>query len=202
MAILKTIQREASKYIDLSFFLRFIGLLVMFYYANMFYIAIIDTNGRIYNAFLNEHLNYIDWIRNSMLHTANAMSHVAGIDSSLSFPYRLTTVKGSYVEIVYECMGFGLFSFWMAFVLANTGSRTSKISWCILGITSIWFINCCRITILLLAFEKHWKFNLPVDHHTLFCMVAYTLITFLIMYYIKVKKIKTVNSKPKRQLIQ
>ena len=189
MILIKKLKFQLSKYVDLNYFLRFMFLLLAFYYGNLFYIALIDNNGRLYSAFLHDNLNYIDWLRYSILYTANAMDHAMGIDSFLSLPYRITTINGAYIQMVYECLGFGLISFWMAFVLANTGAVRKKIAWCLVGILSIWFINCIRVAILLMAFEKHWKFKLPLEHHTLFNLVAYTLLALLIAVYVNNKHV-------------
>ncbi|MBC7887075.1 MAG: exosortase/archaeosortase family protein [Ferruginibacter sp.] len=188
---IKSIKTELSKYIDVDYFVRFLLLLLALRYFNVFYIAIVDQKGLIYSSFLDNYLNYISWIRNSVLYSSNAITHAMGINSYVSLPFYLKTVNGSYVEMVYDCLGLGLMSFWVAFVVANKESLKRKITWCAGGIICMWFINCWRVALLLIALENHWKLNSILDHHTLFNIVAYSLILIMIYLYTKDgKKVK------------
>jgi exosortase/archaeosortase family protein len=89
---------------------------------------------------------------------------------------------GGGVSVVYSCLGFGVMSFWVAFVVANNGSALKKIIWVTAGLFSLWCINVIRISMVLLAANKHWKFPLGLDHHTWFNIVAYLFI-FIMMYF-------------------
>lgn len=187
-----------SKYFDVDYFLRFFILLVVLYYFSLFYIAIIDKNGRFYSSFLDENLNYISWIRNSVLYTSNAIAQMIGVNSQVKLPYFIITPNGSIVEMVYACLGIGLMSFWLAFVLASPDPVKKKIAWCIVGLVCIWFINSWRVALISIALEKHWKINATMDHHTLFNIVAYTLMFVLVWLYTKgnsrsVLKLQTIS---------
>lgn len=185
VTLLKNVERNLSKYIDVPYFIRFILLLLTLYYFNIFYISIIDKKGLIYSSFLDNHLNYISWLRNSFLYTSNLIVQAFGINSFVDAPYHLRTLNGSFVEMVYACLGFGLTSFWVAFVVSDKASLKRKIIWCTGGITCIWFINVWRVALLLIALENHWEINSILDHHTLFNIVGYSLIGFMISTYIK-----------------
>lgn len=182
------LKHKLDEIIDLSYFLRFLFLLVALYYGNLFYIAVIDPKGSIYSSFLDAHFNYINWIRDLYLYTSKFLCGVVGLSTHVTFPYRLTSDNGSYVETVYECLGIGLFSFWIAFVVANKTSFKKKLTWLFLGVFSIWFINCWRITILLLAIDRRWQYNKYIDHHTFFNCIAYTLMLVFVLSYIKQNK--------------
>ena len=183
--LLKNVEKKLSKYVDVSYCIRFILLLSSLYYFNIFYISVIDEKGLIYSSFLDNHFNYISWLRNSFLYTSSLIVQAFGIDSVVDAPYHLRTVKGSFVEMVYACLGFGLMSFWVAFVVCDKAPVKTKIIWCAGGILCIWFINTWRVALLLIALEHHWKVNALMDHHTLFNIVGYSLIAFLISRYIK-----------------
>ena len=183
-----SIKTRLSNYIDLSYFFRFFCLLIILHYFNLFYFSIIDKKGLIYIPFLDNHVNYISWLRNSILYTSNLIVRLTGTDSYVSLPFHLKTVNGNYVQLVYSCLGLGLMSFWTAFVVGNNDALGKKILWCIIGLVSIWFINCVRIAVLLLAFQRQWPVNRFIDHHSLFNMVAYSLIFFLIYFYLKSTK--------------
>ena len=87
--------------------------------------------------------------------------------------------------MVYACLGMGLMSFWLSFVIADRASVKRKAIWCVTGVSAIWFINCCRVALLLMAFENNWKVNEYANHHTIFNIVAYALLLILIYFYMK-----------------
>ena len=188
--MVSNIKKQLTGNIDVGYFARFLLLLLILYYGNLFYIAVIDENGRLYSSFLNEHLNYINWLRNSYLYTTVKLSGLIGIHAHITFPYWVTAKSGAFIEMVYECLGLGFFSFWTAFVWANKNTIVTKLTWWIAGVASIWFINCVRVTLLLAALEKHWQYNRFMNHHTLFNYVAYTLIGVFIYYYMRDKKVR------------
>ena len=81
------------------------------------------------------------------------------------------------------CVGYGVYSFWIAFVAANSGTLGKKIGWIILGVFILWFINVIRITLFLVAINKGWPMPLGINHHTWFNIVAYAMIFILIWLY-------------------
>lgn len=182
---LRSLKNYLSEYFDIVYFLKFILLLLALFYFNIFYIAITDWRGRLYSPFLEQHLNYINWLRNSILYTSNTIVHFFGINSYISAPFRIKILNGPYVETVYACLGLGLMSFWVAFVSAHTCNWKKKIIWNLIGIFIIWFINCWRIALLLIALQHGKEINGFIDHHTLFNIIAYSLIILLIYLYQK-----------------
>jgi exosortase/archaeosortase family protein len=101
-------------------------------------------------------------------------------------PYRLKIFNGPSVETVYACLGLGLMSFWVAFVITYKSSNwKKKFSWTILGVFCIWLINCFRVALILIALQQKKTIDGFWDHHTLFNIVAYSLIFLLISSYIK-----------------
>ncbi len=173
---------KINSIIDVTYFGKFIVLLLIFYYGNLAYVAIIDPQGLVYSGFLDHHLNYINWLRNSYLYTSNVLAHSIGIDSHISLPYKLVTPKAS-VTTVYDCLGIGIFCFWNAFVLANQDTLARKIKWWMSGLVSIWIINNIRMTLLLLAVDKGMNYNAFMNHHDLYNLVAYGIIALFIYLY-------------------
>ena len=92
---------------------------------------------------------------------------------------------GRGVIIAMDCVGYGVYSFWVAFVGANAGSWQRKTGWMIFGLLLLWLINVIRITLFLLAINKGWPMPLGIDHHTWFTIVAYGMIFLLIWQYDK-----------------
>ena len=100
---------------------------------------------------------------------------------------------GRGVIIAMGCVGYGVYSFWIAFVAANSGTLGKKIGWIILGVFILWFINVIRITLFLVAINKGWPMPLGIDHHTWFNIVAYAMIFILIWLYDRTSKNKILN---------
>jgi len=84
---------------------------------------------------------------------------------------------------VYTCIGYGVMSFWAAFIIANKSSWLEKIIWVLGGWLAICCINVFRISLLIISQDKHWPMPLGFDHHTWFNIFAYILIFVLIYFY-------------------
>jgi len=99
--------------------------------------------------------------------------------------------------VKWECLGLGIFSFWTAFVLAQSLPIRKKILLTLGGIAGIWLLNCLRIGLLLVALEKDlkawkqsWSFIGKVNHHDLFNYACYTFILLMILLYYKLSRRK------------
>ena len=168
------------------FIVKFLCLFTLFYYFNLFFISITSKEDNAFYVFLKRNLDYIDWLRYSILHSSEAFCRLIGIKCHVEniFTIRLDT-KNRGLNMVYQCVGYGIMSFWAAFVIANNTSLPKKIYWLIIGCVVIWIINCLRVTVLLAALQNNWPINKYVDHHTMFNIVAYGFIFLLISIYIK-----------------
>jgi len=93
--------------------------------------------------------------------------------------------------MVYKCVGYGVMSFWAAFVIANKATFFRKTFWVIVGWFALWVINCIRILLLLAAIENRWPKNRYLDHHSMFNIVAYSFIFILIYIYTRSSKAET-----------
>jgi exosortase/archaeosortase family protein len=97
--------------------------------------------------------------------------------------FTLLLVGGTGIHLVYSCIGYGVMSFWAAFIFANKGTWIKKLKWIIGGCLVIWCINVVRISLLLLAINKNWPMPFHLDHHTLFTVAAYIAIFILIYFF-------------------
>ena len=97
--------------------------------------------------------------------------------------FALKVKNGFGVRIEYDCVGYGVMSFWLAFIVANKGSWQKKMAWIFGGWLMIWIINVIRISLVLVAANKHWQFPFGWDHHTWFTIAAYILIFIMIFFY-------------------
>jgi exosortase/archaeosortase family protein len=78
-----------------------------------------------------------------------------------------------------------VYSFWIAFVIANKSSFSRKLVWILIGLFMLWTINVIRISLFLVAVNKHWKMPLGINHHDWFTIVAYLVIFLMIFAFDK-----------------
>ncbi|RDC62307.1 hypothetical protein [Adhaeribacter pallidiroseus] len=196
MTITATIHKSLLKYTEVTFVIKLITFTALLYYFNVFYIAITDANGAIFSSFLHSYLDYISWLRTSILHTAQLIGQTFGLKSYIADSYTLTVPHGPGVIIGYTCLGYGVMSFWIAFIVAQQDTWQRKVSWCLIGLTSIWLINCWRIAVILIALAKNWNVNQYLDHHDTFNVVVYALLFLLIYLYYKHSKKELKTNRP------
>jgi exosortase/archaeosortase family protein len=181
-----------QKYKPLVYCIKFLSLFYSLYYFSIGFNGIVSPGGGIYNAFLDHYLNYLQWLRMSNMYVSNAMANAVGTMSYISGSQMLKIGENIEVEIWLPCLGLGVISFWAAFVITNEGSIKQKLRWALFGIFAIWFINSCRITLLLIALDKNWRQIDGIDHHDMFNIVAYAFI--LLMMYFYTRKSTSTNS--------
>ncbi|MDB5062081.1 MAG: hypothetical protein JWP67_1924 [Mucilaginibacter sp.] len=170
-----------AKYFDLAWFIKFSIIVLLLYYFSIVYNGIVSPEGRFYSPFLDHYLNYISWVRVSILYVSKFIALVFGTHSYSTDSQLIKLSNGAEVEIWLPCLGFGVMSCWISFVVTHKAAWQKKILWCITGSLVIWFINCWRIAILLIALDNNWKKYSAIDHHDIFNIVAYTFV-FILMY--------------------
>lgn len=192
MSISKPLDQGFLKYIDFPYFIKLTLLIISLYYFHQFYIDKTDLSNNSYSPFLVRYLNYPAWIVTSVLHTANIIAHAIGLDSYItSLPENGLRVKGGHaVYMIPACIGLQIMSFWFAFIIASRNTWKQKLIWCISGLLTIWFINCFRVAVLLLAVNNKVKVN-RIDHHQVYNLCAYAVILIMLyLYYLHTKSNK------------
>lgn len=199
---IRSFSKEIDRYFDFSFLLKFIALFALFYYVNMFFVEL-TLPGEKYSSYFTKHLNYINWITGSIMYTANIITQTVGLNTEVVNTRYLVVPGGHSLFMNWQCVGLGIFSFWAAFILANKMTLKKKIIWGIGGFLVIWFLNCCRTALLMIALENNWKEwkqgwkqGRTLDHHDLFNYGCYIIL--LGMIYLFYKKFKPKDS-PKEQ---
>ncbi len=165
------------------YIIKFLCWFAVLYGGNILFIGLTSPAGGFYSSFLDQHLNYINWWRTAILQVSNVFAHLFGMNTFVQHPMRLKAVDGPGVRMVYSCIGYGVTSFWCAFVLANEGRWQKKLFWAVAGALGLFVVNCLRVSLLLLAVQNRWRVNGFFDHHTLFNIAAYLLIFTLIYFY-------------------
>lgn len=188
------IYKQASNYVDVLFLIRFMLLFAGIYFFNWGYLSLTDERGYLYSSFLDKSLNYFTWLRWTIIHLANNMLHGAGVNSYISDVFTLKAPNHHGVYVGPPCLGYGMISFWLAFVIAHDDIRGRKVIYSIAGVLLLWLLNCTRVAMLVYAVHKHWNVNRWMDHHTMFNTAVYIL-TFLMIigfYHLRKSAVKEV----------
>lgn len=186
--MIKHIQKNTIWFYILKFSLAY-GIL---YYGTLAIIGL-SVKGGLYSQFVHDYLDYISVLRSSILKSANYVCHFLNYDTTIEGTYILRIRSGIGVRMVYKCIGYGIMSFWGAFIIANTGAYKKKILWILLGWILIYIINVCRVSFLLISVATKRILPFNIDHHTLFNTFAYILVLIMIYFYDKSLKIKKIE---------
>jgi exosortase/archaeosortase family protein len=168
------------------FSVKFILLFLLFYLGSFALIGVTAPGGY-YIPFIAKYLDYISWLKITLIKGASVVAALFGY-TTVEEPGFILRVKGGLeIFIARDCVGFGVMSFWAAFVLATAmHSLKQKIFWLLTGLFLLWLINVIRIGLFLVARNRAWDMPLSLDHHTWFTIFAYGAI--LLMIYIFERK--------------
>lgn len=171
----------------IGYVLKFLLFFCVFYYGTLAVIGLASPGGY-YSTFVHNDLNYIGWLRFAILYCSKLLLAIFGYSTFIDRIYTLRMQGGYGVHLVYSCIGFGVMSFWVAFIFANKVKWQKKVIWIMAGLVSIFIINVIRISLLLVAVNKKWSNSLNLDNHTLFNIAAYILIFMMIYLFDRSEK--------------
>lgn len=171
----------------LNYLFRFLLFFCLLYFGTLAIIGLASPDGY-YSPFISNYLNYIAWLRSCILHTSKALLTLFGYKILITDSFTIKIQGGRGVHLVYSCVGFGVMSFWIAFILANKGKWEKKIKWIFGGLVLIFCINVLRISMFLISINKNWGNILSLDNHLSFNIVAYGLIFIMINFFDRSEK--------------
>ena len=163
------------------FVIKFLVLFLAFYYGTKF-LSGLATPGGYYIPFIEKYVDYVSWLRHSLVYGATYIAALFGYQTEILPGFLLKVVNAKGVFVSYSCAGYGVMSFWAAFVIANTNPIIKKLLWLLGGLLMLWVINTTRIGLFLVSINKGWPMPLGLDHHTWFNIFAYLAI-FIMMYF-------------------
>lgn len=164
----------------LRFLVTFFTVFVLLYYFFEAWIGI-TSEGKYYWKFAQEYLDFIKWYRQSILYVAKHINGLLGYNTIVEDSMNLRLVGGYKVKMVYSCLGLGINSVWIAFVMAYPNNK--KIKWMLSGICLIWLCNSIRIALLLIQTNISGINN--TAHHDVYNYIIYSLIIILMWLYTK-----------------
>jgi len=173
----------------ITYMVKFAIAFCLLYFGTLAVIGLSAPEG-VYSEFVAKYLDYVQGLRLSLLQASKSLLSFFGYTGYTPDKFILQMSDGTAIKMVYSCVGYGVMSFWGAFIIANKSSWLKKVKWIAIGWIAIWCINVLRITFLLIALSKHWQIPLGLDHHTWFNIAAYILIFVLIYFYDRSSRIK------------
>ena len=160
------------------FAILFAGLFLVFYYFNILFFRE-TTPGQNYIPFLAEKLNYIQALRHILLYSTANLLKLFGYGAIYN-NYELLVAGHGSIQVVYSCLGLGLLSFFTAFVIAYPKTLQSKMIAFIVGVIGIEILNIIRFMALALYGNSS-----SIDHHTIFNIFIYVVISMGLYLWIK-----------------
>ncbi|MGM9477267.1 exosortase Y [Pedobacter sp. GSP4] len=181
-------QEEAKKQANkkaLKFVVALFLLYIFFSQGNLFMNSVMSPDSRFYNAYIANHLNYIQGLKTALIVPAVWLIKLFGFYAIYNAS-DVMVVAGPYLRVNYSCLGLGVMSFLAAFVLAFPASWKSTIKMLIIGFVAIYVLNVCRIAGLgiLLGFFKSQRNNFTY-HHEVFNIIVYVCIFTILYIWIK-----------------
>jgi len=176
----------------LIFVIKFILFFLFFYYGTKGVIALSATEGH-YSKFVADYLDYVTLIKRSLIWGTRLLLSFFHIETYQVDPFIVRIKNGVGVRIAHGCVGYGVYSFWLAYILANSFKAKIKMKFIVIGLFLRWLINVLRISLLLVTMQNNNQMPLGLDHHTWFNIVSYVPIFAMIYGFER----KSVNQEKK-----
>lgn len=167
----------------LRFLIVFIGTFSVFYLASRF-LRGLAIPGNYYSAFVDQYFDIAHFFKVILVKGAGLLLSLFNVEN-YDNKYVLRLPLGRGIIMSDSCIGFGVMSFWIAFVVASGNSVKHTLGWICLGLFLIYIINITRVALLLLAINRNWGIPIELDHHTWFNIAAYLLIFTMIYFFNK-----------------
>lgn len=181
--------KNTLRYFDFGYYLRFAGLYLLFYLTYTFVVAASAPSGTYY-AFVDNYLNFPSVIRDSILAVSKVFLGLLGYPATVNGETIISSDGYVRLFMAFPCYGLGVKSFWVAFICAHKMDLKKKIAWSITGILLIFFLNCLRVTLMMIAMVDRWTIadSLNTNAHDFFNYVCYAaLLGLILLFYQKVK---------------
>ena len=180
--------KSLTKYLEENpthrFVLIFLSTYIFLDYFSIFFIGI-TSPGNYYSSFLDTHLNYVRGLRHFLISsTAHILQYWGYQVTTTDTMLHAYNVGG--FNIVYSCLGFGLMSFFIAFVIAYPKPLKSKLIFGAFGLFIIQILNIARLVLITLYWTKS-IFAEKINHHTLFNVLLYIILLSTIVVWINAK---------------
>lgn len=168
------------------FIFSFLGLYLLIYYFTVFWIGVM-AKGNVYWQFADQHMDFISGFRYFLLHASKIVCTTFGYEAIVSGKYVMHIKGGSGIRLVYSCLGYGIMSFYVSFILAWP-KKGIKEKWFPLigGLAAIIFLNILRLALLAIIYTENPNAkSFPVDHHDVFNFILYAVIAGMLHWWLR-----------------
>jgi exosortase/archaeosortase family protein len=176
---------KSAYYSEIEFMISFLYLFILSYGFNIAFIGITAPGG-IYWHWADEHINYIRAWRNFDLQTTSSVLKLLGHKVYINW-YSVVVPGYAGFKLVYSCLGYGLMSFFLAFILAFPKDWKSKIWIILIGLGLIQTLNLLRFVMIALYWNKQVHESWP-DHHFIWNTTIYLVIITILYLWTNSKK--------------
>lgn len=167
---------------DIFFLVKFLLIFLVLYYGTYAFIGLSEKGG--YYIALLHYFDYVSWYRTLLLHAAEHWLLTIGDYVFVQDRFYLNVGGKLRIQLVFGCLGIGVISFWVAFVVADVNSGPKrKWIWVIGGIILITIFNITRIVLLAKALYNHWPLLAKIEHHSLYNYCVYGLVIVMIFLF-------------------
>jgi exosortase/archaeosortase family protein len=165
------------------FILLFLGLFLLLYFFNILFFGITTPGGSHYSPFLADHLDYIIGLRHFLLNSTAKILNWLGYPSITDDTDILIAGHGR-LKLIYSCLGLGIMSFLIAFVIAYPKKLKEKLIFLIPALLIFQALNILRFVVLAIFWNKNEDTQI-VDHHTIFNIVIYIIVSISLYFWVK-----------------
>ncbi|MEI6265424.1 MAG: hypothetical protein WCP74_09960 [Sphingobacteriia bacterium] len=167
---------------DIKFLSKFSLIFLVLYYGTYAFIGLSEKGGY-YVAWLH-YIDYVSCYRMVLLKSATYWLGAFGDYALIEGRFYLNMGGRLRIQLIYQCLGIGINSFWVAFVLAdNINNIKQKIGWVIFGVLLITILNITRIVILAKALFYKWPLLAKIEHHTFYNYGVYVIVLAMVFLH-------------------
>lgn len=161
-------------------------LLIFFvvYYGFYLYVGFSTPGGKIYFAFLHDHLDMPYWLSAVVAKCAEVVLKMLGYNAYQKSAINVSLRGGHGVQIIWGCVGIGVMIVWLAFVLAHKAGALYKLRWLLAGIGLIFLFNIMRIVAIVLSINYHWAYLESFNAHSTFNNITYLIIAGMMVFFV------------------
>lgn len=177
----------------LRFVVVFLVLFCIFNYGNKFLFSVFSANTNHYNQFISEHFNYIQGLRTALIISSVGILRL--FDYTVLYnSHQILALNGITCNINYSCLGLGVMSFWVAFVIAFPKPLKEKVIFMVYGLVAINLLNIVRfvsligLTVEVPGGRKYFDYQHDAFNYTIY-IVLFTMIYFWVKNYAKVNPV-------------
>lgn len=175
--------RILEKGSPVRFMLLFLVLFLVFYFFNILFFGLTTPGGNHYSQFLADHFDYIGALRHFLLKSTEKTLNWLDYPS-ISDDTDILIAGHGRLKLIYSCLGLGIMSFLVSFVIAYPRKLKAKLMFVIPALLIFQALNILRFVVLAIFWNKNEDTQI-VDHHTIFNILIYIVVAISLYFWVK-----------------